>query len=317
MPSHRDIAASIDSAIEAVLRQQSADGFWRDFDVPIGRSEAWTTALVGWCLTPWLAQREVRIALLRARPALLSASGPGGWGYHRMTTPDADSTAWVLRCLGILAPAVAVAGRDKLERFVDAGGRAHTFLEPLAGEWGSAHPDVTPVVGLALLASRASPFLLRTVRQAVLEDFCNPAQRRAYWWQSETYAMAWQLRFLARSGGIPNRVGRTAVDAMRVARTDRDPFEVSHTLLALAALGESRGLSDILIEQLLVTQTGTGLWAGSAPLLVPVAEPSASGNTRGPYHDFGTVTTALALFSLHTWIRGYVSNSAHSRLSIV
>jgi hypothetical protein len=52
---------------------------------------------------------------------------------------------------------------------------------------------------------------------------------------------------------------------------------------------------------LLVTQTETGLWTGSAPLLVPVTEPSASANAGGPYYDFGTVATALALFSLHTW----------------
>jgi hypothetical protein len=301
------IASAIRGAIGAVLRLQGTDGFWRDFKVPIGQSEAWTTALVAWCLTPWVAQRRVCAALSLARDAILAAHRPGGWGFHRKTRVDADSTAWVLRYLAVVSPAAGVAATKELLNFVDAGGHGHTFLE--SGDWGRAHQDVTPVVGLALLANRASPFLVGLVRKAVLEDISNTAPKRAYWWESRTYPIALQLRFLFHTGGIPDHVKRVAAEALRTPQNDPNQFEFAHELVALVALGDFRGRADDLVEALLATQRTTGLWEGCAPLLVPAAEPSAPIHLRGPYRDSGIVTTAIALSALHSWASGRIATT--------
>jgi hypothetical protein len=302
----RGIASAIRGAIGAVLRLQGTDGFWRDFKVPIGQSEAWTTALVSWCLSPWMAQRGVCAALCLSREAIFAAHRPGGWGFHRTTRVDADSTAWVSRYLAVVSPAAGVAATMELLKFVDTGGHAHTFLGPLAGDWGGAHQDVTPAVGLALLANGASQLLVGLVRQAVLADISNTA-KRAYWWESTTYPLAWQLRFLLRSGGIPEHVKRSTAGLLRAPRETPNQFEISHELLARVALGDLRGRADELVETLLATQFTTGLWEGCAPLLVPPAEPSAPVHSRGPYNDSGMVTTAISLFALHSWIRGLES----------
>src|SRR6266446_1158594 len=88
---------AVAAAVRLLLLNQDEDGYWRDYQLPPGRSEAWTTACVGCAL--FAASSYARISqspLHRAATVLLAAQRPEGWGYNRKTACDADSTSWVL-----------------------------------------------------------------------------------------------------------------------------------------------------------------------------------------------------------------------------
>jgi hypothetical protein len=113
------------------------------------------TSCVGWVLAQAPVGAEAHESLRRASAAVLAARREWAGDYNRHAATDAGSTAWALRFLAALGWGSDV-DEASLVRYLDEDSRARTFLDgERFGRRASVHDDVTPVVGLALVALRA------------------------------------------------------------------------------------------------------------------------------------------------------------------
>jgi hypothetical protein len=302
----RSVSNVVQRGIHCLLLRQSPDGFWRDYHLPPGMSEAWSTAWVGWCLASCSppSRSEVRTCLQKALRAVCGCYGSGGWGYNRTKGSDADSTAWAVRFLSVAGISAGPAAA-RLESFLDLHGRAHTFLERDAGTWGDAHPDVTAMVGLALLAAQPSGHSIARVREAVLRTREPGAGWQSFWWTTNTYATYWSVEFLRRSGGLPAEVG-SEIQQWLQHKSDltASAFELSHRLLLAIALrlcGDP--LVEMLVDGLLELFEANNGWPPSAHLLVPSRSDGADLRNVGFHDSEGLMTTAIASHALTQWVK--------------
>jgi hypothetical protein len=261
------------TAEKYLLNHQSRDGFWRDYALLPGPSEDWITACTGLALVSWPANSECILHLRAAANALHGARRANGWGYDRRVPCDADSTAWTLRFLSATDPCPSRAAANLLLLYLDERGAAHTFVEPEARTWAEAHDDVTPVVGLALIAIGGPPSIIRTVRQRVLASQKQNGAWHAFWWATDAYATARSLEFLAASGGIPQGAANAAYGWLTSAGRGNSSFDAAqianvNTLLAVGS--PSRGLAQLNV--LLDLQEQDGSWPASNVLLEPPRE---------------------------------------------
>jgi hypothetical protein len=295
---------ALDGGANYLLRSQSRDGFWRDYHLPPGMSEAWSTGWVGWSLAQCAGQKQISGVLRRAALALHGSCRQGGWGYNCGTTADADSTAWSLRFLDTLGVRFGRVTTDGLEAYLDLQGRAHTFLEPTDGSWADAHADVTPVVGLALLSTGAPLDTLQKVRTAVLNACAREGVWHSFWWPTDAYATAWSLEFLRNSGGIPRGVATNVESWLRKGNGDPNSFECSFRLLIMMALGlRNDHLASQLVGRLLDSCNGDNGWEPSSFLRVPrkTDDPESK---DGLYPDTeGLMTTAIVCVALARWLQ--------------
>lgn len=292
------VQAAISQGIDALLRQQDNDGFWREFDLQPGASEAWVTAWVGWCLARAIDdQREreasVRESCRRAAIALWHARRRGGWGYNRETGPDADTTSWVLRfyaaCGTRLDPAAYLAP------YVDQGGGVHTFREADWGSWTDAHDDVAANAGLALSGTPAAASLVARIERRLVARF--PGE--TFWWSTPTYGTAWTIRFLtACHGALPHASRQTAHDWLNGLLQSNCSFEIAHRLIA--ALGMEMEAECVLLANQLLNFAVPQGWPGASLLLVP---PRDAGEQPAPAPELrGILTTAICVRALSEWL---------------
>jgi hypothetical protein len=189
-------------------------------------------------------------------------------------------------------------GIQMLSRYVDNQGHAHTYMPIEKGEsWSTAHADVTPVIGMALLCCNADRISVDLVRNAVMMARQSSSVWDSFWWASEAYATARSLEFLRASGGIPVDV---AVDAERWLETTSvgptNTISASQRLLASCALARpSPGAIEVLFE----LQRADGSWPQSAALLLP---PNDNSGAEGVRHSDSecVLGTAMALVALKT-----------------
>jgi hypothetical protein len=299
---HRYVREALNAGIDYLLAHQSRDGFWRDYNLPPGMSEGWSTAWVGWSLAHCAAQRDVAPSIHRAALALQRCSQKNGWGYNRRGSTDADSTAWSLRLLSRMGYNYGLTAVQTLEKYLDAAGRAHTFLDPAVGSWSLAHDDVTPVVGLALLAVRAPPRILEKVRSAVLR-----CQRRyggwdSFWWPTDAYATAWSLSFLEKTGSLPSSVVDPVTDWLAHLPPTSNAFELSHRLRIYFSLRLHQTKAAVQIVDALIDAAGPDGWPPSALLRIP-GRADSSQSEGGLHPDIlGLMTTGIACASLSQWL---------------
>src|SRR6185295_3044416 len=194
---------AVGAAVQFLLQRQDKDGYWRDYQLPPGRSDAWTTACVGCAL--FAASTYARVShstLHRAGTELLSAQRPEGWGYNRKSACDADSTSWVLRFLAQLGILDGISAKVMLSPYVTPNDRVRTFASvDRFGSWALEHNEVAPLAGLALLAAREQQHIA-SIRRAVLDSWAKGGWR-PFWWHGRAYVCAQSLEFLLLSGGIP------------------------------------------------------------------------------------------------------------------
>lgn len=303
-PVVRSVSDVVTRGIRCLLLRQSSDGFWRDYHLTPGMSEAWSTAWVGWYMANWTPAMtpNVRTSLRKALRAVCASCREGLWGYNRTTGPDADSTAWAIRFLSQAGlPTAATAQR--MERFLDMHGRAHTFLESDAGTWGDAHSDVTAMVGLALLAARAPSSSIARVREAVLCTREPGGAWHSFWWSTDTYATYWSVAFLKHSGGLPAEVASEVKQWLQQeSDLTRSAFELSHRLLLAMELSRCGDPSvEFLVDGLLeLFETNCG-WPPSAHLFVPSKTDDAGVAHVGFDDTEGLLTTAVASHALSRW----------------
>jgi hypothetical protein len=295
----RAVGAAADRGQRLVLAAQDRDGLWRDFDLLVGASEAWATSWVGWCLAT-SRREEAAAARGRAAAALEPLSTPLGWGYNRSTEPDGDSTAWAIRFLASLRSVDSLAVQACLLGYVDAAGRGHTF--PFrATSWGDAHPDVTALIGLALVASGAEPESIVRVRRAVLRGRNPGSGWESFWWATDAYATAWSLAFLRASGGIQADVAADATNWLEESMPTGGTFDAAFRLLAATWLGEANGKVGLGLVDQLLAGLGVDGWEPEPVLFVPQPDAAATDFRGLPHADRGLMTAAICSASLLRW----------------
>jgi hypothetical protein len=293
------VQRAIVAAISFLTLSQDDDGYWRDYQLPPGRSEAWTTACVGYALLA--ASQYERIsdsALRRAAAALLAAQRPEGWGYNRRTACDADSTSWVIRFLARLGTLDGISATAVLSPYVTPTNRIRTFASvDRFGSWALEHDEVAPLAGLALF-SAGECRQAAGIRAAVLDSWTESGWR-PFWWHGRTYVCAQNLEFLLVSGGIPEDLAQTERRRLTESMTYASAFDIAQQLAAAVYLDATRDawrLSDTLLD----LQCMDGGWPPSTVLLVPdQREPS---KIHVQCDDRRLLTTTVSLVALTRWI---------------
>ena len=300
-----DIDQAIARAVLSLLKRQDPDGCWRDYSLSPGRSEAWSTAWTGWCLAHADARPEAVGAIRRAASALMRHGRAAGWGYNSVTEADADSTAWAIRFLGTVVPPAARSGARILDRYIDGCGEAHTFLEPQNGAWSNAHADVTPVVGLALLAARCLPDRVDRIQRAILVRSLESWPPKTFWWANPGYGLAWTLAFLAAVQSLRPGLAQTSEGWLESQEFAPDAMGQAIELLAWTALAKWNHPRAIAVGCHLLGDLSNDGWPGSARLLVPLqhADSSPDAGKCGPFSDSGIMTTSIAVAALARWRR--------------
>jgi hypothetical protein len=266
-----DLKRAVERAEAFLIERQNADGLWRDYELEPGPSEAWTTACVTWALVSAPINSRSAQAVRAAADALHAIRVAGGWGYNRHTASDADTTAWVWRVLGTLDDGRGLFASECLQRYVTPLGAARTFHNTERfGTWSQEHADVTPLVGLALIAVGAGRHVVDRLRSAAMGARMQGGAWCSFWWSTDAYATARNLEFLAASGGLSSEVCGDVQTWMSDRPAPRSPFEAAHLLLASALLERSPSqLCAQLVETLLEWQMEDGGWPASKVLLGP------------------------------------------------
>lgn len=262
------VVAALNAAECFLVAQQSRDGLWRDYPaLSPGFSEAWITAVVGWSLTLSPTRVQTEPAIGAAAEALHVLATSEGWGYNRYTACDADSTSWVWRFLARIDDYRGRSAILDLCHYLSPDGTARTFHGAEYGEWAGAHSDVTPVLGLALLAVQAGPEITGRVREAVLSKRTSDGLWQSFWWTTNAYAVARNLEFLVAMGGISDAIKCRMRRWLTMEASGKSPFVIAQELAAAACVGTESGIRRC--EALLDMQAGDGGWAASRALLVP------------------------------------------------
>lgn len=271
-------------AIAFLLGTQSHTGRWSDFALPAGPSDEWVTAFVGDRLlrvsssSAQTAARQAWLALTRRRRE------EPGWGYNRLTPPDADSTAWALRLaggLGLESDERVVRARGFLRRHVLAEGGVTTYAErdpiraytrlgddaSFAG-WQAPHCCVTaaaaPIVGDLAVRHLAA-------HQHAAGNWTG------YWWADDEYttALAAEAHPQGRAAAARWAVGRVGGDG--AVRDDQGTPSAWATAwcLRILALGGERDAQQAGARArgwLVGAQSGDGSWRASARMRVPLPD---------------------------------------------
>lgn len=304
---HR-VRRAIDAGESFLADRQSADGFWRDFALEPGPSEAWTTAYIGWVLTeaPTRSRVRYRRQILAAAEALHSVRQQRGWGYNRAVAADADSTAWACRFLAVIDDYRGLAAVPVLLSYLTGDGQAATYAgwETEAGEWAAAHADVTPVLGLALQAAGADSAVVARLRRAVLAARRADGLWASYWWGTDAYSITQNGEFLAATGGVPGDLPSRFAHWTQAGEREGSTMHLAQCLTAAALLEAPAGqLRHGFCVRLLEQQGPDGGWPASCLLRVP---PQRGGQGAGVlYADTARLMgTAMAVLALKRWVRG-------------
>lgn len=277
------LARATARALHFLAGARARDGWWEDFQLVAGPSDAWVTAYTGWSLTHVADERAVELAL--GAWALLKGRerAAGGWGYNRLVPCDADSTSWAL----LLAAALGDEGSPRAARGVtflmahlrpdgvatyhdESALRAYLGYapdRPLDG-WLAPAPCVTAAAAnLAPLRDRLAAPLLQ--RQG------PDGQFPAYWWVAPAHASALAVRALAALPAAHAAVDRAAgwaAGRLAPGLEAHSSFDAASYLRLLAHAPprpDTRPLRHRAVDALLRRQEADGSWSPSARLRVP------------------------------------------------
>lgn len=275
----------LERAASFLAARQDADGYWRDYRLDPGQSEAWTTACVGFAL---FQVTGLCTEVDKAARILLSTMRPGGWGYNSHTACDADTTSWVIRFLSSMGVMEGVDSVSLLNTYVTHSGRVFTFpSSDRFGSWGQEHDEVAPLAGMALLSSGEFD-LAEKLRQGVV----NRANWKPFWWRCYSYVCAQSLEFLALSGGIPDEIKKRETATLAcLPLSHSSTFDLAQRLSASAYLE-----GDLQCSTLLDAQEKDGGWLPSFELLVPGQRDGFSGDPKAD--EKRLMSTAMSVLAL-------------------
>lgn len=252
------VGAAVGRGVAQLRRRQRRDGALRDFALPPGLSDAWTTAHCAFVLDGVPQARAVR----RDAARFLHERGcrQGAWGFNDRVEEDADSTAQALLVLAEHGYALPGAWTDVLLGFQLPDGGFSTFRAPPAGPttgWQAPHADVT-LAALAAVrrlgldpggAERAERFLARA-----------GGVTTAYWWATPAYAPWAHTRFGIASDAAAQR----ALDLLPSAS---GPLEIALLGRAAGEILDAATRREVIVH-LLATQQADGSWPCSPCLRV-------------------------------------------------
>jgi hypothetical protein len=342
----RSLDEAIDAAVARLLAARNQGGWWRDFfdrgrPAHVDRrvtgyaSDEWVTAYVAAVLAAGADPRG-RAAASHALDLLLARPRTGGWGYHALLPPDADTTTWVLR----LARDLGAAETERLARarrfvtgLIGRDGGVATY-EPAAARplaeflrmdgtyagWCGTHACVTAAAAGLDLDPRVRDFLLRAQRP--------DGSWAGHWWDDDEYTTARAAEALAIDGRHADAVerartwavGRMAADGgvRSVVGGAESAFATALTVQAALVGGDPGAAGSEAVARaarwLIGHQRSDGSWAPSARLRVPgpdVVDPLSSPETTLTYVDDDAVfTTATALAALSAVAAGRCAATA-------
>lgn len=288
-----DLGRAAARARRFLTERQDDDGHWRDYRLEPGRSEAWTTACVGYalCRAGDGGSRTTR----RAAHALRASLRPGGWGYNARTACDADSTAWAIRFLAELDALDGLRPASLIAAYVAPSGAVTTFASAERfGSWAAEHAEVTPVAGLALLAVGERE-LAAKLRAAAVASWAPGRGWAPFWWRGDAYVAAQNLSFLTASGGVPDDVAAGERERILAAPDARSAFEAAQRLTAAVHL-DAHFDAVRFRDRLIALQSADGGWPASPALLVPSQGDPSQAQVYSD--DRRLLGTALALGAL-------------------
>lgn len=300
-------AQAIDRAASFLLAHQDDDGYWRDYALLPGASTQWITAVVGDTLGRLPSTPLRRAAVERALDALRAGCRPAGWGYNERVAPDADSTAWAVRCFARAGSVPPIEPCAALRTYLSVDGGARTFTRsPRYGRWTEEHADVTAVLGLALREADAEEETVAFVRRWALAHRDRAGLWRSFWWSYDAYVVAHQLELLAATGGVPSDVAAAAARWLEGHAPAITAMEAAHLLASAIRCGAPRLR---WYAAVLAGQQGDGGWQASPVLRVP-AQRGAPGaaidaGELGVFADERRVmSTAMSIAALFAAVRG-------------
>lgn len=183
--------SEVRAGIQYLAHTQDQKGYWTDFWLKKGTSDAWVTAYTGrllWESAEYLDDLSANIArkcVERAVDWLLKqARLSGGWGYNGTVAADADSTAWVVMLLAALDREIPSDSLRFLEHHQVGQGLFRTYLFPADHAWSQPCVDVSLTAAMALLtAKKWSPPRGRTYWEKVIAPLQNfDGTFTGYWW---------------------------------------------------------------------------------------------------------------------------------------
>jgi squalene cyclase len=308
---------AIARGVDFLLKKQSSDGAWRDFSMHPGESDSWVTAYIGLCLSS-LRQKlnDIRLeqSCFRASQWLLeSDKEDGGWAYNGNTPCDSDSTAHAVLFLHSFRGSVPNRCYHRLLSFQREDGGFATF-EPRNSEdsWGISHPDVTPVVMMALLTwlSPTHPTIQQGIRY-IMSQLQRSGLWHSFWWASPLYSTLANVNLLERAAIPYDRA--QVLEAVSRTPVHQDPFHWALLGEIIATL-ETTNLYAMRIGQALERwQRSEGSWKNFPMLRVtirrfraPWVEEGYTGEViSDPKRLFTTATVLQCLASIDaSWPAG-------------
>ena len=257
---------AINAGCDYLLSTQSSAGFWIDFDLPTGKSDAWVTAFVALSLS--YANKIMHSTKITASIHLAikwltcNRHYRAGWGYNEKTGPDADTTGYVVSLLTKYQyPIHSNDYQFLLSLQTDSGGFA-TY--PKEDAWGLAHPDVTPIVFSALNDENRTSILSST-ENYLRNNQVKPGFWPAYWWKNCHYSTYHNLK-LAIELNIIEAPGELQIPQEHAFSVE-SAFDLAW-LTASASLYSNGAYYDALSQELLTLQQPTGYWPGGDNLRV-------------------------------------------------
>lgn len=268
-----EIETCLLQGVDFLLFHQHDDGYWQDFQLPVGPSTTWVTALIAQRLTE-LQYRAATDAAVRAADWLQQVSPAGRWGYSEKIEADADSTAWALR----LFHSLNVSAPVDLDFLLAHQRRDGGFSTYLADDgWGASHACVTAAVLLALQQTGRDEVIDNAHRwlRAARKD--NDAWN-GYWWSGPFYPTL--LAVQALSDRCPSDAYQKLLSTLPGLSVIRSTFDLACALSLAILTGEDTRLIQLLTQRLCGLQRDDGGWPASTCLRVTPHWLSSTENRR-------------------------------------
>lgn len=301
MNTAEQIRQSCAAAVNYLLEQQDPDGAWRDFQLWVGASGPWLTAVVGRALLE--PQSSVSLekehpSMVRARAWLHRVEKPrdGGWGFSDATHVDADSTAFVVLFLENWHDLDSARLARLLRTFQTETGGVSCFhgIDTIPEAWKKSHPDVSAVAGLAFdrLGDQTSAEAAKAYCLKFIEDE-GPAA--SHFWKSAVYTPAMTACLLSQTADFRysslEKIPHSYVSALETA------FSL------LLAVHSGAPFSEV-VDRVMNAQLADGSWPASCQMSSPTsdrpwAQPYSVGSYTQRFADHKRLfSTALSLLGL-------------------
>ena len=292
------------AAIAFLLRSRRQSGWWTEFRTERGPSDEWTTAFVAWALLS-THNPHAHAAARDALNLLLPRQREGGWGFNRVSGPDADTTAWVLRLFAELpSPDDA---HDQAMRFLkthllSTGGVA-TYRDSIATGARGGVPVARAdgwIASHLCVAANAVLFLPKTALDQFVENQSEDGSWAPYWWRTPALATALAVEALASEPYYNHAAQKAILWARRFPVASASNF-VQIWIARILCHGneQDHALARAMLEHLIAAQREDGSWAPSADLRMPDKN-DLGGDTAAEidYEVAGIFTTASAIGAL-------------------